>query len=75
MIWRKTRTNFIDKYMSGWNDENWRPGDGGPPDEVLIAAALADMLSAGGGGVGGGEQASLPTPWQTTGKWEIGGGA
>jgi len=71
----KTRTNFIDKYMSGWNDENWRPGDGGPSDEVLIAAALADMLSAGGGGVGGGEQASLPTPWQTTGKWEIGGGA
>ncbi|UCH84275.1 MAG: acetyl-CoA carboxylase biotin carboxylase subunit [Candidatus Latescibacterota bacterium] len=69
----KTNTDFIPKYMSEWSDAAWRPGDDALPDEVLVAAALMESLgktrAAGGAGT-----REAPTPWQTIGRWEIGGG-
>ncbi|UCG51320.1 MAG: acetyl-CoA carboxylase biotin carboxylase subunit [Candidatus Latescibacterota bacterium] len=71
----KTNTDFIPKYMSEWSSKTWRPKDGGPPDEVLVAAALMEYLAKPIATGGDGVQERAPTPWQTVGRWEIGGGA
>ena len=65
----ETYTNFIDLYK----DELLVPAEE-VPDEVFIAAALAEELQAGGVAAGNGREAARPTPWQTIGRWEIGGG-
>jgi len=65
----ETYTNFIDLYK----DELLFPAEE-VPDEVFIAAALAEELQAGGAAAGNGREAARPTPWQTIGRWEIGGG-
>jgi acetyl-CoA carboxylase biotin carboxylase subunit len=69
----KTNTDFIPKYMSEWSDAAWRTEDGKPPDEVLVAAAIMESLAKPAAAGGGTQEA--PTPWQTVGRWEIGGGA
>jgi acetyl-CoA carboxylase biotin carboxylase subunit len=61
----ETYTNFIELYK----DELLAPAD-----EVFIAAALAEELRAGGAAAINGQEADRPTPWQTIGRWEIGGG-
>ena len=65
----ETYTNFIDLYK----DELLVPAEE-VPDEVFIAAALAEELQTGGTAAGNGREAAGPTPWQTIGRWEIGGG-
>ena len=64
----RTHTHFIEQHFSGWKQGN---SSGGSLDIALIAAALADSQ----GGVAGTRKQMLkkPTPWQTTGKWTIGG--
>jgi acetyl-CoA carboxylase biotin carboxylase subunit len=71
----RTNTDFINKHMSGWSDQLWRPEDGAPPDEVLVAAVLLELLDRPAAASGAGTPESAPTPWQTQGRWEIGGGA
>ncbi|MFH2001672.1 MAG: acetyl-CoA carboxylase biotin carboxylase subunit, partial [Planctomycetota bacterium] len=72
----RTNTDFIQKEMADWKEDHWRSSDGGLPDDVLIAAALSDLLlRQPRGGVKGGATAPAATPWQTLGRWEIGGGA
>jgi acetyl/propionyl-CoA carboxylase alpha subunit len=64
-----TFTDFIEAY----GDDLLAPADG-VPDEAFIAAALVDLVK-GAGNVGVfGAAARQPTPWQTIGRWEIGGG-
>lgn len=69
----RTNTDFIERHMADWTDAKRRPENGDPPDEVLAAAALADLLQRPAPTAGGGRRAA-PTPWQTVGRWEIGGG-
>jgi len=72
----ETNTDFIEKHMPGWSDDRWRPDDGGLPDEVLVAAALAEHLDKPSVNTEGGSgKEQRPTPWLTSGRWEIGGGA
>ena len=74
----ETRTDFIERHMKDWTDAGRRPEDGKPPIEVLAAAVLAESLGGSEAGVhgnGGAGNAKRPTPWDTTGRWAIGGGA
>ena len=70
----RTTTDFIEREMSQWRAEQWKPEDGSPPDEVLVAAALAEELQRTSSPFAAGRQAVV-TPWQTVGRWQIGGGA
>jgi acetyl-CoA carboxylase biotin carboxylase subunit len=65
----ETYTNFIDAHK-----EELLVDDGGVPDEAYIAAALATRLRGAGNGAPSGARVERPTPWQTVGRWEIGGG-
>lgn len=67
----ETYTNFIEVYK----DDLLGTADGdGVPDEAFIAAALAEQLRSVRNAGSFGVQAERPTPWQTMGRWEIGGG-
>jgi acetyl-CoA carboxylase biotin carboxylase subunit len=67
----ETYTNFI----AAHKDELLGTSEGdGVPDEAFIAAALAEQLQSAGNAGSFGVQAERPTPWQTIGRWEIGGG-
>jgi len=65
----ETFTDFIEAY----GDDLLAPADG-VPDEAFIAAALADLMKSAGNAGAFGAPARQPTPWQTIGRWEIGGG-
>ncbi|MGD8413117.1 MAG: acetyl-CoA carboxylase biotin carboxylase subunit [Candidatus Latescibacterota bacterium] len=65
----ETYTDFIQLY----EDDLLSPG-GDVPDEAFIAAALADQLRTGTSAGSPGPSTARPTPWQTIGRWEIGGG-
>jgi acetyl-CoA carboxylase biotin carboxylase subunit len=60
-----TYTDFIPKHMADWKDEAEAP-----PDDVLLAAAIAESFRKPTVAVGG--EIAAPTPWQTTGSWEVG---
>jgi acetyl/propionyl-CoA carboxylase alpha subunit len=64
-----TTTDFIEKHK----DELLGSVED-VPDEAFIAAVLADQIKSVNGAVFNGVAAERPTPWQTVGKWEIGGG-
>ncbi|MFQ3611661.1 MAG: biotin carboxylase N-terminal domain-containing protein [Fimbriimonadales bacterium] len=52
------------------------PTESLPPIEVLSALALVETIARRGGSAisaPDGTKASLPTPWQTTGYWRLGG--
>lgn len=69
-----TFTDFIPRHFDGWT----LPVRDEYLDEALVAAALRIALGSGGGKVSGGggdESPGIPSPWETTGKWEIGSGA
>lgn len=63
-----TTTRFIEHHMEGWGS-----GDVEVPTEALVAAALSESMGRRGDSVVG--RAEAPTPWDTVGPWEIGGGA
>jgi acetyl/propionyl-CoA carboxylase alpha subunit len=65
----ETYTDFIENY----GDELLSRADG-VPDEAFIAAALADQLRTGQATGYSAASTAQPTPWQTIGRWEIGGG-
>jgi acetyl-CoA carboxylase biotin carboxylase subunit len=67
----ETYTNFIEAHK---DDLLGAVDGGGVPDEAFIAAALAGQLQSVGSAGSFGVQAERPTPWQTIGRWEIGGG-
>jgi acetyl-CoA carboxylase biotin carboxylase subunit len=64
-----THTGFIDAFR----DELLLAADE-VPDEAFIAAALADRLRGAGGASSAATRSQQPTPWQTIGRWQIGGG-
>lgn len=67
----ETTTDFIDRHM-----KDWTPGAADElPVEVWIAAALDRVVRGGESGVSAGEGAAgeLPEPWETIGRFEIGG--
>jgi acetyl/propionyl-CoA carboxylase alpha subunit len=70
----KTNTDFIERHMSGWSEEQWMPEDGDPPDEVLAAAALIQTLKKPVSDSPTKGRMGVPTPWHTLGPWQIGGG-
>jgi acetyl-CoA carboxylase biotin carboxylase subunit len=61
-------TGFVDDEMKGWEEPT---PDGDILEAALAAAALAPRAAAG---TGAAETATRPSPWQTVGPWEIGGG-
>lgn len=64
----RTHTHFIDQHFADWVQA---PGDPDHLEIALIAAALGPARSSLAGAAGG--SAKQPTPWQTHGKWVIGG--
>jgi acetyl/propionyl-CoA carboxylase alpha subunit len=62
-----TTTHFIEHYMEGWGQ-----GAVDVPPEAFVAAALSESLGRGTQTVVG--KAEAPTPWDSVGPWEIGGG-
>jgi acetyl-CoA carboxylase biotin carboxylase subunit len=65
-----TTTDFIEKHK-----DELLGGAGDVPDEAFIAAVLADQMKSVNGVAVNGGTPERPTPWQTVGKWEIGGGS
>jgi len=63
----RTHTHFIGQYFPQWKQSS---GDGGLLAVALIAAALTGRTSSSGAA---GRKPKSPTPWQTLGKWAIGG--
>jgi acetyl-CoA carboxylase biotin carboxylase subunit len=61
-----TTTGFLGKHMPRWG------GSGEAPTEAFLAASLAASRSAVDGAVVPGP---APSPWDSVGPWEIGGGA
>ncbi|HEU4929168.1 MAG TPA: acetyl-CoA carboxylase biotin carboxylase subunit, partial [Candidatus Krumholzibacteria bacterium] len=66
----KVDTAFLDEHAK---ELLTRPQDD-VPDLAFVAAALATPLRASRSGAVNGDAEDIPTPWQTTGSWEIGGG-
>jgi len=64
----RTHTHFISQHFPNWKP---RSDDSGLLEIALVAGALAG--SADGGARMRARQLDSPTPWQTKGKWEIGG--
>jgi acetyl-CoA carboxylase biotin carboxylase subunit len=65
-----TTTAFIPRYLQDW-EENGE----GVPDEVLAAACLKEtVLGRRRAPSAAGESHEIPSPWQSLGPWEIGGG-
>ncbi len=65
----KIDTNFIEEHK-----EELLGKSGDVPDEAFIAAALAETLCNATGKLSNALETRHPTPWQTVGRWEIGGG-
>jgi acetyl-CoA carboxylase biotin carboxylase subunit len=64
----RTHTHFIGQHFSNWNQSSGT-------DNLLAIALIAGALAcsqATGAGIDG-RPRKKPTPWQTTGKWTIGG--
>ncbi len=61
-----THTHFIERLFPRWKQK-----DGSNLEIALIAAALADSRISGM--PAGTVRRQNPTPWQTAGRWEIGG--
>jgi acetyl-CoA carboxylase biotin carboxylase subunit len=66
----ETYTNFIEVY-----EDDLLGAAGDVPDEAFIAAALAEQFHGAGNAAAFSVQTERPTPWQTIGSWEIGGGS
>jgi acetyl-CoA carboxylase biotin carboxylase subunit len=64
----RTHTHFIGQFFPQWKQDG---RDSNLLQVALIAGALADAQASGAGMKG--QKLKSPTPWQTTGKWEIGG--
>jgi acetyl-CoA carboxylase biotin carboxylase subunit len=64
----RTYTGFIPSNMSSWSPTET---DGTDLAFVLAAGALAGQAATGGGGAAG-ASSTIPSPWETVGKWEIG---
>ncbi len=64
----KTHTHFMEQHFSGWKP---RAADDGFLDIALIAGASTSTQTSGSGA--GAQMMRKPTPWQTTGKWVVGG--
>jgi acetyl-CoA carboxylase biotin carboxylase subunit len=64
----RTHTHFIEQHFPHWRQS---PGDRGLLDIALIAAALAGSPDTMTGMRS--QMQKSPTPWQTIGKWAIGG--
>lgn len=65
----ETFTDFIDAYR-----EEVLAGCDAVPDEAFVAAALAGLLQGATNSRYSGGSSRIPTPWETIGRWEIGGG-
>jgi acetyl-CoA carboxylase biotin carboxylase subunit len=64
----RTHTHFIAEHFPHWTQS---PGASHLLEIALIAAALAGSRASGSGSKG--QVQKIPTPWQTAGKWAIGG--
>ena len=64
----RTHTHFINQHFPNWKP---RGSDSVLLDIALVASALSGSKHSGARQ--GARQLESPTPWQTTGKWEIGG--
>ena len=62
----ETHTGFLDEHLA-----NWRPDDG-ELSAAAIAAALGLRASTCGAAVSSGP-AHAPSPWETLGRWRLGG--
>jgi acetyl-CoA carboxylase biotin carboxylase subunit len=64
----RTHTHFIEQYFAPW-----KPAP--PGDHALEAALIAGVLASERTPRAGGEERGreMLTPWETTGKWQIGG--
>lgn len=61
----RTYTDFIEKNMG-----KYEPEDGESLDAALLAVGIYGNNKKQGGGIATGRRA-VPTPWDSTGKWEI----
>ncbi len=61
----RTFTDFIGKNMA-----SYEPEDGEALNAALLAVGIHSSKKKQGGGIAAGRQA-VPTPWDSTGKWEI----
>ncbi len=65
----ETRTDFIPRHFEGWH------GQCDDERKIALAAAAALPEKAFSTEDGDGEQAGIPSPWETLGAWRIGAGA
>lgn len=66
----KTTTDFINKYLEGWKGKEKKEED---LKLALIATAFSSLNQTGVSASGVVPQKEALSPWQTLGKWRIGG--